>query len=88
MNYLVKTAKDKYITVLKTTKNLFEAIKMTFEQHFDPVLKGFEYHRRRKERCCNEKVDNFMKTFLPLLDALYLSWAKQKGPTKKMFGWI
>ena len=24
-----------------------------------------------------------MKTFLPILDALYLSWAKQKGPTKK-----
>ena len=83
MNLLVKTAKDKFVTVLKTTPSLFEAVKMAFEQHYDPVIKGFEYHKWRKERYYNEKVDNFMKTFLPLLDALYLSWAKQKGPTKK-----
>ena len=83
MNLLVKTAKDKYVTVLKTTKNLFDAVQMAFEQHYDPVLKGFEYHQWRKDRYYNEEVDNFMKTFLPLLDALYLSWAKQKGPTKK-----
>ena len=83
MNLLVKTARDKYITVLKQTDNLFEAVKMAFEQHYDPVLKGFEFHQWRKERYYNEQVDNFMKTFLPLLDALYLSWAKQKGPTKK-----
>jgi hypothetical protein len=83
MNLLVKTAKDKYVTVLKQTNNLFEAVKMAFEQHYDPVIKGFEYHQWRKDRYYNEPVDNFMKTFLPLLDALYLSWAKQKGPTKK-----
>ena len=83
MNLLVKTARDRNITVLKQTDNLFEAVKMAFEQNYDPVLKGFEYHQWRKERYYNEQVDNFMKTFLPLLDALYLSWAKQKGPTKK-----
>jgi hypothetical protein len=83
MNLLVKTAKDKYVTVLKQTNTLFEAVKMAFEQHDDPVIKGFEYHQWRKDRYYNEPVDNFMKTFLPLLDALYLSWAKQKGPTKK-----
>ena len=83
MNLLVKTAKDKYVTVLKTTKNIFEAVKMTFELHYEPALKVYEYHKWRKERYYNEQVDNFMKTFLPLLDALYLSWSKQKGPTKK-----
>ena len=83
MNLLVKAAKDKYVTVLKTTKNTLEAVKMAFELHFDPAIKGFEYHKWRKERYYNEKVDNFLKTFLPLLDGLYLSWAKQKGPTKK-----
>ena len=83
MNLLVKTAKDKYVTVLKQTSNLFEAVKKSFELHYDPVIKGFEYHQWRKERYYNEQVDNFLKTFLPLLDALYLSWAKQKGPTKK-----
>ena len=83
MNLLVKTAKDKYVTVLKTTTHTFEAVTMAFEQHYDPVLKTFEYHKWRKERYYNEKIDNFMKSFLPLLDALFLSWAKQKGPTKK-----
>ena len=83
MNLLVKIAKDKYVTVLKTTKNLLDAVKMAFEQHYEPVLKSFDYHTWRKERYYNEQIDNFMKTFLPLLDALYLSWAKQKGPTKK-----
>ena len=83
MNLLVKTAKDKYVTVLKTTKNIFEAVKTAFEQHYEPVINTFEYHKWRKERYYNEPVDNFMKTFLPLLDALYLSWSKQKGPTKK-----
>ena len=37
----------------------------------------------KKERYYNEQVDNFLKAHLPLLDALYLSWAKQKGPRKK-----
>ena len=83
MNLLVKTAKDKYVTVLKTTKNIFDAVKIAFEQHYEPVLNTFEYHKWRIERYYNEQVDNFMKTFLPLLDALYLSWSKQKGPTKK-----
>ena len=83
INLLVKTAKDKYVTVLKTTKDIFEAVQIAFEQHYDPILKTFEYHKWRKERYYNEQIDNFMKTFLPLLDALYLSWAKQKGPTKK-----
>ena len=83
MNLLVKAAKDKYVTVLKTTKNNFEAVKMGFELHFDEGIKGYSYHKWRKERYYNEKVDNFLKTYLPLFDALFLSWAKQKGPTKK-----
>ena len=83
MNLLVKSAKDKYITCLKTTNNILEATKMTFEKHYDSAIKGFEYHNWRKERYYNEQVDNFLKAHLPLLDALYLSWAKQKGPRKK-----
>jgi hypothetical protein len=82
MNLLVKVAKDKYVTVLKTN-NALEAVKISFEQHWDPALKGFEYHKWRMERYYNEQVDNFLKAHLPLLDALYLSWAKQKGPRKK-----
>ena len=83
LNLLVKVSKDKYITVLKTLTDPFEAVKTAFENHFDEAIKGFEYHKWRQERYYNEKVDNFLKTYLPILDALYLSWAKQKGPTKK-----
>ena len=83
LNLLVRVSKDKYITVLKTLSDPMEAVRTAFIDHFDYAIKGFEYHKWRKERYYNEKVDNFLKTFLPLLDALYLSWAKQKGPTKK-----
>ena len=60
-----------------------EAVQKAFEEHFDEAIKGFDYHKWRQERYYNEKVDNFLKTYLPILDALYLSWTKQKGPTKK-----
>ena len=83
MNLLVKVSKDKYITVLKTLSDPMEAVRKAFEEHFDNAIKGFDYHKWRQERYYNEKVDNFLKTYLPILDALYLSWAKQKGPTKK-----
>ena len=83
MNLLVKVSKDKYITVLKTLTDPLEAVEEAFENHFDYAIKGFEYHKWRQERYYNEKVDNFLKAYLPIFDALYLSWAKQKGPTKK-----
>ena len=83
MNLLVKVSKDKYITILKTLSDPLEAVQTAFENHFDNAIKGFNYHKWRQERYYNEKVDNFLKTYLPIFDALYLSWAKQKGPTKK-----
>ena len=83
MNLLVKVSKDKYITILKTISDPLEAVHTAFENHFDNAIKGFNYHKWRQERYYNEKVDNFLKTYLPIFDALYLSWAKQKGPTKK-----
>jgi len=83
MNLLVKAAKDKYVTCLKTTNDVLEATKISFEQHYDPAIKGFEYHKWRMERYYNEEVDYFLKAYLPILDALYMSWAKQKGPRKK-----
>ena len=83
MNLLVKSAKDKYVTVLKTTKDILAATKYAFEKHYDPAIKGFEYHKWCTERYYNEQVDNFIKAFLPILDGVYLSVAKQKGPRKK-----
>ena len=83
MNLLVKVAKDKYITCLKTTTDPLEAVKMAFASHFDSAIQGFEYHKWRQERYYNEQVDNFLKAYLPILDALYVSWTRQKGPRKK-----
>ena len=82
MNLLVKTAKDKYVTCLKTTTDVLEATKISFSQHYDVAIVGFEYHKWRKERYYNEPVDNFLKAHLPLIDGIYKSWAKQKGPRK------
>ena len=56
---------------------------MSFEKHYDPAIKGFGYHKWCTERYYNEQVDNFLKAFLPILDGVYLSVAKQKGPRKK-----
>ena len=83
MNLLVKVSKDKYITILKQTKDPLEAVKMAFDNSYDEAIKGFNYHKWRIERYYNEQVDNFLKAFLPILDAVYLSWARQKGPRKK-----
>ena len=83
MNLLVKAAKDKYVTCLKTTTDVLEATKKAFTEHYDVAIKGFEYHKWRMERYYNEAVDYFLKAYLPILDALYMSWAKQKGPRKK-----
>ena len=83
MSLLVRAAKDKYVTILKVTKDVLEATKMAFEKHYDPAIKGFEYHKWCTERYYNEQVDNFLKAFLPILDGVYLSVAKQKGPRKK-----
>ena len=83
MSLLVRAAKDKYVTVLKVTKDPLVATKMTFENHYDQAIKGFEYHKWCEERYYNEPVDNFLKAFLPILDGVYLSVARQKGPRKK-----
>jgi len=83
MSLLVRAAKDKYVTVLKVTKDPLIATKMAFENHYDQAIKGFEYHKWRMERYYNEQVDNFLKAFLPILDGVYLSVARQKGPRKK-----
>ena len=83
LNLLVKVSKDKYITILKVTKDPLEAVKMAFEKHYNYAIKGFEYHTWRQKRYYNERIDNFLKSFLPVFDAVYYSYAKQKGPRKK-----
>ena len=83
MSLLVKVPKDKYIRTLKTMDNALESVKFSFENHYKNAINGYDHHKWRKERYYNEKVDNFLKAYLPLLDGVYHTFAKQKGPRKK-----
>ena len=64
-------------------KDQFEAFQFSMENHFVPALTGYDSHKWRMERYYNEQVDNFLQAYLPLLDGVYKTWAKQKGPRKK-----
>jgi hypothetical protein len=41
------------------------------EKHFLPVMNDYDTHKWRIERYYNENVDNFLKAFLPVLDAIF-----------------
>ncbi|MCQ2819743.1 MAG: hypothetical protein MJ252_20960, partial [archaeon] len=83
LGFLVKVAIDKYIVKFQTMTDPLEAIKFSFENHYDPAIRGFEYHNWRKNRYYNERVDNYLKAYLPILDAVYKSWASRKTPSAK-----
>jgi hypothetical protein len=68
---------------LKMFDDPFKAFEYTFNNHFIYGIKGYDSNQWRVERYYNEKVDNFIKAHLPLLDGIYRSWAKQKGPSHK-----
>ncbi len=60
-----------------------EAIEHCFANHFDYALEGNDLHEWRKERYYNEYVDNVLKAWLPILDAIYKSWAPRKDPGRR-----
>lgn len=43
----------------------------------------YDIHSWRTNRYYNEAVDNYLKSHLPYLDALYKSWAPRKDPGKR-----
>lgn len=84
MNLFVKVAIDKYCNILKQIKNPLDAVKYGFEQHFAAVLENFEKAQDwRMRRYYNEKVDNFIQAHLPLLNAIYKTWATYKKDNKR-----
>lgn len=48
-------------------------------------MKDYEAQVWRINRYYNEKVDNFLKAHLPILDALYKTWAPRKDPGRKEY---
>ncbi len=55
------------------------------EKHFLPVMSDYDTHKWRIERYYNENVDNFLKAFLPIFDAIFKSWAPLKDPGKRVY---
>ena len=82
MMLLVKIAKDKYFrTKIKST--VPDAVQVSFELHYTPYLSQYRANRWREERYYNENVDNVIKAYLPLFDAVYRSQASMKQVGRK-----
>ena len=82
MMLLVKISKDKYYRT-KVFDNVPESVKYTFENHFLPYLNKFSHNEWRKKRYYNEFVDNTIKAYLPIFNAVYNSTATQKKIGRK-----
>ncbi len=50
-----------------------EALEFAFNTHYYPVMNGYDNNKWRIEKYYNEYVDNFLKAYLPVLDAIYKS---------------
>lgn len=82
MMLLFKIAKDKYFRT-KIKESLPDAVEYSFENHFNPYLSQYSANRWRQERYYNENVDNVIKAYLPIFDAVYKSKASQKQAGRK-----
>lgn len=78
LTFLVKIAKDKYISKVSKFNTLFEAVQYTFEKHYTYALNSQNHHRWRVERYYNEHVDNFIKAFYPIFEALFRSYSRRE----------
>ena len=87
MMLLVKIAKDKYFRT-KQMPSIVEAVDYSFEHHYDYYINQFDSHKWRKERYYNEEVDNILKAFIPIFDALFYSYAPQQIMGRKDSFWL
>jgi len=62
---------------------LTEAVKHTFDNNFLIGMKDFTPHYWRKDRYYNEKVDNILRAYIPLFDALFNCWTKKDSTRKE-----
>ena len=87
MMLLVRIAKDKYFRT-KQMPSIVDAVDYSFEHHYDFYLNQFDNHKWRKERYYNEQVDNILKAFIPIFDALFYSYAPQQIMGRKDSFWL
>jgi hypothetical protein len=57
----------------KTFPNLVEAIEYAFNTHYGPIINVYDNNKWRMDKYYKEYVDNFLKAYLPILDAIYKS---------------
>ena len=77
MMLLVKIAKDKYFRT-KQIASIPESVKVSFDTHYNSYINQFNNHKWRIDRYYNEYVDNVIKAYIPIFDAVFRSWAPQK----------
>lgn len=82
LNLLVKIAKDKYLVRNKIFENLLEAFDFSITKHYIPSFIVEDPQNWRLTRYYNERVDNVIKAYLPLLDGVYRSNSSRKDPSK------
>ena len=82
MMLLVKISKDKYYRN-RIFNSVNKAVEFSFENHFLPYLNKFNHNEWRIKRYYNEFVDNTLKAYLPLFNALYKSYSTEKLLGKK-----
>ena len=87
MMLLVRIAKDKYFRT-KQMPSIVDAVDYSFEHHYDFYINQFDNHKWRKERYYNEQVDNILKAFIPIFDALFYSYAPQQIMGRKDSFWL
>ena len=87
MMLLVRIAKDKYFRT-KQIPSIVDAVDYSFEHHYDYYINQFDNHKWRKERYYNEQVDNILKAFIPIFDALFYSYAPQQIMGRKDSFWL
>lgn len=86
---LVKIATSNYILTnnLKPKNNaeiIVESLSIAFTKFYPSVLTKYTNPNDwRIERYYNEYVDNFLKTFIPVLDAVFKSSATRKDPSRR-----
>ena len=75
--FLVEISIDKYINLKRKTKNTYEALKLSFDNHFIKGFQNMDYNIWRKDRYYNEEIDNYLKAFLPLIDGVFHTFCKK-----------
>ena len=78
LSFLINISIDKYVNVLKTIANPYDALKIGMDNYFITAIEGYSTHNWRKERYYNEEIDNYIKAFLPLLNGLFHTFSKKE----------